>query len=98
MVGDVRRDATVFATCFGICGLATCFGASTVIEGSGAAEPVAVCDAAGLHSKTVDKTATAEGATEVDDNLMTMPSRGRTCRPNAYTLPHIIAKISELGY
>jgi hypothetical protein len=82
---DFRRDATVFATCFGICGLATCFGASTVMVGSGPAEPVAVCDDAGPHSKTVDKTATAEGATKLDDNPMTMSSRGRTCRPNAYT-------------
>jgi hypothetical protein len=73
---DLRRDAPVFATCFGLFGLATCFGASTVMWGSGLAESVAVCDAAGPHSKTVDKTATAEGAIKLDDNLM-------TCPPNA---------------
>jgi hypothetical protein len=37
------------------------------------AESVAVCDAAGPHSKTVDKTATAEGAIKLDGNLMTCP-------------------------
>jgi hypothetical protein len=64
----------VFAKCSGgLCGLATCFGASTVMLGSGA-EPVVVCDTAGPHSKTVDKIATAEGATKLDDNLMTRPS------------------------
>ena len=62
----------MFATCFVICGLATCFGASTVTVGSEVAEPVAVCGAAGLHSKTVDKKATAEGATKLDDNLKTI--------------------------
>lgn len=36
-------------------------------------ELVAVCDTAGLHSKTVDKKAKAEGATNPDDNLMTCP-------------------------
>jgi hypothetical protein len=87
----------VFATCSGLCGLATCLGASTVMLGSGAA-PVVVCEAAGPHSKTVDKTATAEGATKLDVNLMTIPSQGRTCRPNAPTLPPIINQISELGH
>jgi len=45
------------------------------MEGSEAAEPVAVCDVAGPHSMIVDTTATAEGATKLDDNLMTMFSR-----------------------
>ena len=54
-------------------GLAACFGASTVMEGSGVAEPVAICEAAGPHSKTVDKRAKAEGATNPDDNLMACP-------------------------
>jgi hypothetical protein len=79
----------VFATSFGARGLAACFGASTVMLGSGAAG-VAVCDAAGPNSKTADMTATAEGTTKLDDNLMTMSSRGRTCHPNASTLPQII--------
>ena len=39
--------------------------------GSDLTEPVGVSDAAGPHSKTVDKTAKAEGATKPDDNLMT---------------------------
>ena len=77
----------MFATCSGLCGLAicsglcrlaTCFGASTVMLGSGAAEPVAVCDTAvplRPHSNAVDRIATAEGATGLDDNLMTMSSQ-----------------------
>jgi hypothetical protein len=61
------------------CGFATCFGASTVMGGSVAAEPVGICDAAGPHSKAVDKAATAEGTTRLDGNLMTMsfPNPGR---------------------
>lgn len=80
-VDDLRRDTTVFATCFGFFGLATCFGASTVMLGSELAEPVAVCDAAGPHSKAVDKIATAEGATKRDGNLMTISFRGRHAVP-----------------
>jgi hypothetical protein len=50
--------------------------------GSGAAAGVAVCDTAGLHSKTVDKTAAADGATKLDDNLMTLSSHaGRNAVP-----------------
>lgn len=74
---DVRRDATVFAACRGRCGLATCFGASTVMRGSVPAEPAAVCDIAvplGPHSNAVDKMATADGTINLDDNLMTRPS------------------------
>jgi hypothetical protein len=74
----------VFARCFGAKGLATCFGASTVTLGSEEAGPVAVCDVAGPHSKIVDKTATTEGATKLDDNLMTMFSQWRRCRLNMY--------------
>jgi hypothetical protein len=66
----------VLTICFG---LAACFGASTVTEGSGAAAPVAVCDAAGPHSKTLDKKAKAEGTINFDDSLMTCPFKdGRT--------------------
>ena len=79
-VDDVRRDATTRSS---LCGLAACFGATTVMVGSEAA-PVAVCEVAGPHSRIVDTAATAEGATKLDDNLMIMSSRGRTCRPNAY--------------
>ena len=54
------------------------------------AESVAVCDAAGPHSKTVDKTATAEGAIKLDGNLMTCPpNAGRKCRPDKRTVPYI---------
>jgi hypothetical protein len=65
----------VFAICFDLFGVTIRFGASTVMVGSGAAEPVAVCGAAGPHSKTVDKAATAEGTTKLDDNLITMSSQ-----------------------
>jgi hypothetical protein len=44
------------------------------MPGSGAAEPVAVCEIAvplGPHSNAADKIATAEGAAKLDDNLMT---------------------------
>jgi hypothetical protein len=71
-VDAVRRGAVVFAPRSDMCGLATCFGASTVTGGIVAAEPVGICDAAGAHSKIVDKAATAEGTTRLDENLMTM--------------------------
>ena len=87
----------MLATGLGLCGLATCFGDSTVTVGSWEAEPVAVCDTAGPHSKTVDKIATAEGATKLEDNLMTISSQGRTCRPSACTL-QLLAEIFELGH
>jgi hypothetical protein len=70
-VDTVRRRAVVFAPRSDTCGLATCFGASTVTGGRVAAEPVGICDAAGAMSRTVDKTATAEGTTKPGDNLMT---------------------------
>jgi hypothetical protein len=70
-VDTVRRGAVVFAPRSDTCGFATCFGASTVTGGSVAAEPVGICDAAGAISRTVDKTATAEGTTKPGDNLMT---------------------------
>ena len=57
-------------------GAAAGFGASTVMEGSVAVELAPVCDVAGPHSKTVDKKAKAEGATNFDDSLMTMSFRG----------------------
>jgi hypothetical protein len=55
-------------------GLATCFGATTVTPGSGVADP-AVCDIAVPLSKAVDRMATAEAATKLDDNLMTVSSQ-----------------------
>ncbi len=38
--------------------------------GSGAAEPVAVCDIAAPLSNVVDRMAIAEGATKLDNDLM----------------------------
>ena len=79
------------AVCCGLCGLAACFGASTVTGGSVAAEPVGICDAAGAHSKTVDRAAMVEGTTRLGDNLMTMsfPNAGRRCRPGKCTVTYI---------
>lgn len=73
--GDLRRDATGFATRFGVCGLAACIGASTVTAGSCVAEPVAVCDTAvphAPHNNAVERIATAEGAARLDDILTTV--------------------------
>jgi hypothetical protein len=70
--GDLRRDATGFATCCGVCGLATCFGASTVMLGS--VELGVVCDIAvpvRPNSNMADMRATVEGETMLDDILMT---------------------------
>jgi hypothetical protein len=83
---DVGRAATVFAArpdpcglatglcglATGLCGLATCFGASTVMLGR-VPEPVAVCDTAvplRPHNNAVDRIATAESATRLDDILI----------------------------
>ncbi|OAF07512.1 hypothetical protein AXW67_30305 [Bradyrhizobium neotropicale] len=68
-VDAVRRDDTELPVCFGATGLANCFGASTVTGGR--AEPAVICDTAGPHSKTVDRTARAEGAAKLGDNRMT---------------------------
>jgi len=51
VVGDVRGDTVLRATarCFGFCGMATCFDASTTTLGSEVVAPpegVAVCDIA----------------------------------------------------
>jgi hypothetical protein len=62
----------VFGARSGVVGLATCFGASTETVGSWAG-PVVVCDTAGPHSRTDDKTATAEGTTRLDDTFMAIP-------------------------
>jgi hypothetical protein len=77
----------VFATggaclCGLAAGLATCFGATTVMLGSWLVGPVAVCEAAVPFSNTVDRTAIAEGATRLDDILITRsPKSGDKCRP-----------------
>jgi hypothetical protein len=77
----------VFATggaclCGLVTGLATCFGAWIVMLGSWLAGPVAVCEAAVPLSNTFDRTAIAEGATRLDDILITRsPKSGDQCRP-----------------
>ena len=90
-VDAVRRGAVVFAPRSDTRGFATCFGASTVTGGIVAAEPVGICDAAGAHSKAVDKTAMAEGTTKPDDNFMSMsfPNAERRCRPGKCTVTYI---------
>ena len=74
--------------------LATCFGATIVMLGSGVAAPVAVCDTAvplRPHSNAVDKMAIAEGATMLDEDLMTVSSQIQDgkCHPSICTVPHI---------
>ena len=84
VAGDVRRGATVVVTRVGLFGLATCFGASTVMPGSWLAGPVEVCDIAiplRPQSKAVDRIATAEGATKLDNDLMTCPPKSGTEMP-----------------
>lgn len=93
-VDVVRRGAVVLAPRSDRCGLAICFGASTVTAGRVAAEPVGICDAAGATSKTVDKAATAEGTTRLDDNLMTMSFQNRDGMPSRQVHGNIH---SELG-
>jgi hypothetical protein len=96
----VFADRAVFVVRVGLCGLSTCrcglaicFGASTVTLGSWGTEPVPVCDIAvplKLQSNAVETSAIAEDATKLDDNLMTVsPKVGRTSRPNACTVAHI---------
>jgi hypothetical protein len=62
--------------------------------GSEAPEPVAVCDTAvplRPHTNAVDKMAIAEGATMLDEDLMTVSSQIQDgkCHPSTYTVPHI---------
>jgi hypothetical protein len=75
-VGDVREDTVLRATvCWiGLCGLATCFGASTMTSGSVVVAPpesVAVCDiAVPLSSSGIDKAAAVGLATKSDENFI----------------------------
>src|SRR5256885_16665586 len=88
-VGDVPRDTVrltvlrVTARCCGLCGLATGFGAWTVMLGRAvASERGSVRDIAVPLSNTVDNTAIAEGATRLDDILITRSLKsGSKCRP-----------------
>ena len=72
-------------------GLALCSGAVTVTLGS--VELGAVCEAAvplRPHNNEVDRIATAEGATRVDDILITRtPKSGNQRRPGADTVSRI---------
>jgi hypothetical protein len=92
-----RRDVLVLATGPGLWGFSVCFEASIVTAGSWEAGLVVVCDTAGPHNTTVDKTATAEGTAKLEDNFMAISSRGRTCRPYACK-PQLIAEILSLDY
>jgi hypothetical protein len=103
VVGDVGRDATVFAVlaglcglATGLCGLATCLGASIVTLGSWVCE-IAVPHAP--HNNAVDRTATAEGATKLNDNLMTMslPNPGRDARPDAHGITHSLPRVENIS-
>ena len=86
-LGAAGRDATL-APCAGLAvcrGLATGFGATTVMLGSGAATPVSVCDIAvplRLHSNAVDRIEIAEGAPKFDDELMITSDQIRTDIPS----------------
>ncbi|WP_246583407.1 hypothetical protein [Bradyrhizobium iriomotense] len=84
----------MLTTCFG---LAACLGASTVTEGTWVGELVAGCDTAGLHSKTVDKKAKAEGATNPDDNLMTCPFKDGNSVP-MFARHKMLAETPECDY
>jgi hypothetical protein len=86
VVDDARGDTVLRATarCFGFCGLATCFGASTRTLGSEVVAPpegVAVCDIAvplrPHSSSAIDKIATARLATKSNENLIAMSSQIR---------------------
>jgi hypothetical protein len=57
-----------------LCGLATCFGASTVTPGSWVCEIAVPLRA---HNNAVDRIATAEGATGLDDILTTLLRGGQ---------------------
>jgi hypothetical protein len=87
----------VSAACLGLCGLANCFGATTVTAGS-VAEPVAVCDTAVPLSNEVDNTTTAKGATKLDDNLMTMSSRIQDGHAVPMHTARKLATISKFGH
>ena len=87
-VGDVRRDATSFplalydlAIRLALCGLATCFGAWTVMAGSGEVVPVAICDIAvpvrPHSSSAINKIGTARLEMKRDENLIAMSSQKR---------------------
>src|SRR4051795_1247119 len=91
--GDVPRDTVrltvlrVTARCCGLCDLATGFGAWTVMLGRAvASERGSVRDIAVPLSNTVDRTARAEGATRLDDILITRCGRKlrmQNVRPHA---------------
>ncbi|HEY3796568.1 MAG TPA: hypothetical protein VGM09_32510 [Bradyrhizobium sp.] len=104
-VGGVAADTMLRAAtrCFGLSGLATCFGASTTTLGSAAVVPperVAVCDIAvplRPHSSAIDRVATARSAAKSDENLMAMSSQmpGQQFRPGTggYHVPGQAVKL-----
>jgi hypothetical protein len=83
VLGDVRGDTVLLATacCFGFCGLATCFGASTITVGSKVVAPpegVAVCDIAvplrPHSSSAIDNIAKAGPATKSNEAFIAASS------------------------
>ena len=94
--GDVPRDTERFtvlrvtARCCGLCGLATDFGAWTVMLGRAVGSGRgSVRDIAVPLSNTVDKTATAEGATRLDDILITRSLKSGDSVPSADTMSRV---------
>jgi hypothetical protein len=90
VAGPLRRAAPVFAVRSCLCGgLALCSGAVTVTLG----RVGVVCDAAvppGPNNSEVDRIATAEGATRLDDIFTTRtPKSGNERRPAADTVLRI---------
>jgi hypothetical protein len=95
-VGDVPRDTVrltvlrVTARCWGLCDLATGFGAWTVMLGRAVgAELGSVRDIAVPLSNTVDRTARAEGATRLDDILITRSLKSGDSVPGADTMSRV---------
>ncbi|CCD90440.1 hypothetical protein BRAO375_1030002 [Bradyrhizobium sp. ORS 375] len=108
-VDGVRWAIASPAAGFGLCGLATCFGVSTVTGGMTVTGPGVICETAGPDNKTVASTATAEGATTLGGNLrtqdnlvtkrnlMTISPRGRRCRPNEFPRDYTLIPTSKSG-
>jgi hypothetical protein len=105
VVGDVRGGMPrSTARCFGFCGVATCFGASTTTLGSEVVAPpegVAVCDIAAPlrphRSSAIDKIATARLATKSDESLIAMAfqMRGQPI-PSRYAGYHVPMRVGPL--
>jgi hypothetical protein len=73
---DAREDAVLWATafscCSGFCGLAICFGASTVTLGSVSCSGVVGCDIAGLPSSNAIAQLATNGPATKNDEFFTL--------------------------